>query len=73
MQFAKLFAVHTLYSTKMRTSLSLAAAAVFLILLLTTTMEAEAIRLDAESRAAVTVSHQQIAANVSDPDSSVSE
>ncbi|CAN6245735.1 unnamed protein product [Urochloa humidicola] len=42
----------------MRTSLSLAAAAVFLILLLTT-MEAEAIRLDAESRAAVSQSQQQ--------------
>nr|CAB3448228.1 unnamed protein product [Digitaria exilis] len=45
----------------MRTSLPLAAAAVFLLLLLTTTMEAEAIRLDAESRAAVTISQQQIA------------
>ncbi|OEL12974.1 hypothetical protein BAE44_0026008 [Dichanthelium oligosanthes] len=41
----------------MRTSLSLAAAAVFLLVLLTT-MEAEAIRLDAESLAAV--SQQQI-------------
>ncbi|CAN6233067.1 unnamed protein product [Urochloa humidicola] len=42
----------------MRTSLSLAAAAVFLIMLLTT-MEVEAIRLDAESRAAVSQSQQQ--------------
>ncbi|CAN6279707.1 unnamed protein product [Urochloa humidicola] len=42
----------------MRTSLSLAAAAVFLLLLLTT-MGAEAIRLDAESRAAVSQSQQQ--------------
>ncbi|CAL4967469.1 unnamed protein product [Urochloa decumbens] len=46
----------------MRTSMSLAAAAIFLILLLTT-MEAEAIRLDAESRAAVSQSQQQIAVN----------
>ncbi|CAN6239151.1 unnamed protein product [Urochloa humidicola] len=42
----------------MRTSLSLAAAAVFLLLLLTT-MGAEAIRLDAESRAAVSQSQEQ--------------
>uniref|UniRef100_K3YYB2 Uncharacterized protein n=1 Tax=Setaria italica TaxID=4555 RepID=K3YYB2_SETIT len=41
----------------MRTSVSLAAA-VFLFLLLTA-MEAEAIRLDAESRAAVSQSQQQ--------------
>ncbi|KAG2654687.1 uncharacterized protein LOC120654261 [Panicum virgatum] len=46
----------------MRTSLPLAVSAVFLLLLLTT-MEAEAIRLDAESRAAVS-EHQQ---NVNKP------
>ncbi|CAL5020058.1 unnamed protein product [Urochloa decumbens] len=46
----------------MRTSLSLAAAAVFLVLLLTT-MEAQAIRLDAESRAAVSQSQQQTVNN----------
>jgi hypothetical protein len=46
------------------------AAAAFLLLLLTT-MEAEAIRLDAEIRAAV--NQQQQVAYVSDPDSSVPE
>ena len=54
----------------MRTSLPLAVSAVFLLLLLTT-MEAEAIRLDAESRAAVSKHQQNV--NVSHPDSSVSE
>jgi len=50
------------------TSLSLAAAAtVLLLLLLTTTMEVEAIRLDAESRAAVNQQQQVNVANVSDP------
>ncbi|RLM79372.1 hypothetical protein C2845_PM12G29940 [Panicum miliaceum] len=44
----------------MKTSLPLAAAAVFLLLLLTT-MEAEAIRLDAEIRAAVNQQQQQVA------------
>ncbi|XP_021316226.1 uncharacterized protein LOC8155353 isoform X2 [Sorghum bicolor] len=46
------------------TSLSLAAAAtVFLLLLLTTAMEVEAIRLDAESRAAVSQQQQVNVAN----------
>ena len=54
----------------MRTSLPLAAAAVFLLLLLAS-MEAEAIRLDAESRAVVSKQQQNV--NVSHPDSSVSE
>ncbi|RLN09417.1 hypothetical protein C2845_PM11G22870 [Panicum miliaceum] len=44
----------------MRTSLPLAAASAVFLLLLLTTMEAEAIRLDAESRAAVS-QQQQIA------------
>jgi hypothetical protein len=53
----------------MRTSAS--SAAVFVLVLLTTMEAAEAIRLDAESRAAVSQSHQQqTATNVSDPDDS---
>jgi hypothetical protein len=47
----------------MRASSRLAAAAGFLLMLLMTAMEAEAIRMDAESRAAV--SRQMVAVNVS--------
>jgi hypothetical protein len=48
---------------QMRASSRLAAAAGFLLMLLMTAMEAEAIRMDAESRAAV--SRQMVAVNVS--------
>jgi hypothetical protein len=50
------------HASKMRTSLRLAAAG-FLLVTLMTAMEAEAIRMDAESRAAV--SRQMVAVNVS--------